>query len=366
MKVAFVHDWLVTYRGGERVLEALLELYPEAPIFTLFYTPSQMPKSISSRRVITPVGLGVLTPFRKALLPFLPTLIESFDLNDFDLVISTSSCVAKGCIPGPNATHVSYVHSPMRYIWDQKAQYFTGFLALPVVSWFAEWMASQLRMWDTVSATRVDHFIANSQFVAQRIRRYYRRDAVVIAPPVDLNEPKPKVRESSEPGYFLAAGAWVSYKRFDLAIDSCRQAGKKLIIAGSGPLAASFATAAAQSKNTIEIVHAPDRTRWVSLLRGADALLFPGTEEFGVTAVEALSCGTPVIAHRSGGALDFIQPGVNGFFFDSFTAASLASAIQSFNVMEFDPKKVAATADRFGRTHFVDHVREELRRYLKL
>lgn len=363
VKVAFVHDWLVTYRGGERVLEALLELYPEAPIFTLFYDAAKMPSSISTKKIITPPGLAFFGSARKALLPFLPAAIESFDLAEYDLVISTSSCVAKGCVPGPNTKHISYIHSPMRYIWDQKEHYFAGFKKIPLLNWLAEIVATKLRLWDTVSAARVDRFIANSAFVAQRVQRYYRREATVIHPPVDLQGLAPKERAANHTPYFLAAGAWVSYKRFDLAIAACRLAGKKLIIAGSGPMEAQL-TAMASGKD-VEIRKSPSREQWISLMQGAEALLFPGTEDFGITAIEALACGTPVLAHRSGGALDFIEENVNGVFFDSFSSENLAAALKLFDRKRFNTEKVAATATKYSREQFIQRFKEELRSFLQ-
>ena len=360
MRVAFVHDWLVTYRGGEKVLDALLQLYPEAPVYTLFYRPETMPSSITSRKVVTPALLRPFTGLRKALLPILPMAIEHLDLLDFDLIISTSSCVAKGCIPGPGAKHLSYIHSPMRYIWDQQEHYVGQWLHRPLSGSMIRSATKRLRQWDVASNGRVDHFVANSRFVAQRVKALYHRDATVVHPPVELGRFSPPTARSSKGApYFLAAGAWVPYKRFDLALDACRLTGKRLIVAGSGPLAATFRDAASKSP-LIEIRESPSDKEWVALMQGAEALLFPGTEDFGITAIEALACGTPVIAHRSGGALDFVTSGKNGLFFDDPRTESLLEVMKSFRREHFDPQAVAATAAAYGTPAFLAAMKQEI------
>ncbi|RYZ83435.1 MAG: hypothetical protein EOP04_19960 [Proteobacteria bacterium] len=225
MRVAYVHDWLVTYRGGEKVLEALLELYPDAPIYTLFYSPAQMPASIQQRVVNVPKWLNRLKPLRKALLPILPAAIEALPLEDYDLVISTSSCVAKGVMIGPYAKHLCYIHSPMRYIWDQRQHYLNRERSFSPKEFLIHLLSQRLRIWDVSSNNQVDSFIANSSFVAKRIERYYARKAKVIHPPVDLERFFPTGNKGQKGDYFLAAGAFVSYKRFDLAIKACEELG---------------------------------------------------------------------------------------------------------------------------------------------
>ena len=183
MKVALVHDWLVSYRGGERVLEALAQLFPEAPIYTLFCATDVLPEGLRHRHIHTPRGLNRCRRLRKLLLPWLPTAIESFDLSGYDLVISSSSCVAKGVITNPDALHISYIHSPMRYIWDQQKHYFSSAFKLPGVAAVCHYLLHKLRIWDVASSSRVDVFVANSEFVARRIQKYYRREAQVLHPP---------------------------------------------------------------------------------------------------------------------------------------------------------------------------------------
>jgi glycosyltransferase involved in cell wall biosynthesis len=350
-----VHDWLVTYRGGEKVLEALLSLYPEAPIYTLFYSPERMPDSIRNRKVHVPTLLNSFKKLRKLCLPLLPNAIESLDLSAYDLVISTSSCVAKGAITAKDAKHLCYLHSPMRYIWDQQDEYLKGVAHIPGAAWGIKAMTPRLRRWDIESAKRVDQFVANSSFVAKRAKEYYGCDAHVVHPPIDTSRFQPLSQKRG--GYFLAAGALVSYKRFDLAIEACKQQNKKLIIAGSGPMERQLRQMAGAET---EFIINPDDAKFTDLLQNADALLFPGVEDFGMIAVESMAAGTPVIAYRQGGALDFISEGISGCFFDEPNPASLAEALRSFAPDRFDATKLASHAHSFGPEAFLEAMRREI------
>ena len=357
MNVAFVHDWLLTYRGGERVLEALLELYPDAPIYTLFYDPKDMPQTIRERRIVTPRGTAWLKPLRKAILPLLPTMMESLPLENHDLIISTSSCVAKGVIPAPHARHLCYIHSPMRYVWDQRSHYASDIPAPLRPLW--DFFASGLRTWDVASAHRVDTYVANSRFVGQRVKRYYGRESVVIHPPVDpfpetqLTRPK----ELGPEPYFLVAGAAVPYKRFDLAVAGARAAGKNLVIAGSGP---QWSALEREAGPKVKLFKAPDRLVWAALMHHAEALIFPGIEDFGMTAVEAMHQGTPVIALEGGGALDFIQPGLSGVFFRDPTAECLAEVLRGFRREAFSRTAIQGFAQGFSRHVFMEKMRQQI------
>ncbi|MCX6554607.1 MAG: glycosyltransferase, partial [Candidatus Aminicenantes bacterium] len=232
-KVAIIHDWLNGMRGGEKVLEEILKLYPDADLFTLFYEPEKVSPLIRSKRVFD--SRLNRSPFLKKhypfFLPWFPRHIEAFDLREYSLVISSSHCVAKGAIPAPEARHVSYIHSPMRYAWDQYYAYFAGagYFRKKVI----QREISRLRVWDVCSAARVDDFIANSNFVRQRIEKYYRRRATVIHPPVDVDFYRPAARPSRD--YLLLVTALVPYKNIGLVIEACRQLGEKLIIVGRGP-----------------------------------------------------------------------------------------------------------------------------------
>jgi glycosyltransferase involved in cell wall biosynthesis len=356
LKVAYVHDWLVTWRGGEKVLEALASLYPEAPIYTLFHTPGEMPPSLRSRDIRTPKGLAGLTKVRKLLLPFLPAAIESLPLFEYDLIISTSSCVAKGVLPGPQGRHFCYIHSPMRYIWDQRGEYLESLKWVPGARSLISMISANLRLWDIVSSSRVDRFVANSQFVGQRVKRYYNRESTVIPPPIELErfswDPNAK---SSE--YFLAAGAMVAYKRFDLAIRACEALGKRLIIAGSGPMEKQLRAMAGRHT---EFVISPDNATMVKLLQGASALLFPGIEDFGMIAVEAMACGTPVISLRGGGALDYVTEGRTGLYFDEPREESLIPVLERFQAKNFSPANLTEMAAGFSREAFLRKIKREI------
>jgi len=365
MRVAFVHDWLVSYRGGERVLEALLELYPDAPIYTLFYKPGSMPPSIAERTIIVPAWSRLFLPLRKVLLPFLPIMIESLPLERYDLVISTSSCVAKGIVSGPTSQHLCYIHSPMRYIWDQRDHYLGSLRRLPILREMISGISTFLRLWDTASSTRVDRFVANSTFVAQRVRKYYGRDAKVVPPPVDI---QPFIKPVDAPTgqslpYFLMAGAFVSYKRFDLAIDACRQSGKRLVIAGSGPQMKDLQR---RSNNQVSFEVNPSKERWTSLFQHAEAFLFPGVEDFGITAIEALAAGTPVIAYQAGGALDFVRPGITGIFFQEASAESLADCLNKFEKSHFSTVTLRNFAQDFTKELFLTRMRHEIAQVLEV
>lgn len=361
MRVAYVHDWLVTYRGGEKVLAALLELYPDAPVHTLFYDKAAMPPQIADRDVRVPSALNAIKRLRKALLPILPRAIEAMPLKDYDLIISTSSCVAKGVLKGPGAKHLCYLHSPMRYIWDQQDEYLQSVARIPGATTAIKALTPRLRAWDVASSSkaRVDRFVVNSTFVGERAQQYYQRESTVIHPPIELDRFTPTAAMTGRGGYVLAAGAMVAYKRFDLAIAACEQLGKRLIIAGAGPQAAELERLAAAGKHTT-VIRSPDDPLFTKLLREAEALLFPGVEDFGMTAIEAMACGTPVIAYRAGGARDFIVPDETGIFFEEPTTAALAAAIGHLDLAKFDAKSLSAYAQRYGKAGFLARIRREI------
>lgn len=349
LNVCLVHDWLVTYRGGEKVLMQLAELFPSAPIYTLFHDKDKMPPLVNDRKILAPTMSKGLRPFRKMILPLLPHLIESFDLSSFDLIISSSSCVAKGIIKPPKAKHLCYIHSPMRYVWDQMEEYIQGVKNIPGAEILIRHWAPKMRSWDVASADRVDHFVANSEFVKARVLNYYSRTASVIHPPIDINKYYQSSQTIQKGGYFLAAGALVSYKRFDLAIEACKRLKKKLIVAGSGPMLSHLQKSAGP---TVQFVIQPHDDDFRRLLAGADALLFPGVEDFGMVAIEAMASGTPVIAYKGGGALDFIEEGTSGVFFDHQTPESLARCIERFSSKDFSPKKLFQFSKKFDSDSF--------------
>ena len=355
-KVAFVHDWLDTYRGGEKVLELLLSLYPDAPIYTLFYDPKDLPESITNREVIFPKALKPFHKIRKVMLPLLPAFVESMPLETYDLVISTSSCVAKGVITSPESKHLCYIHSPMRYIWDQRSHYIKD---LPLLArGLMHLFSSNLRTWDVASSSRVDRFVANSSFIKKRVEKYYSKASSVVNPPVELNafSQKPRSRLVKD-DYLLAAGAFVSYKRLDIAIDACEKLGKKLIVAGSGGELVNYKKLA---KKHTQFMISPNREDWTNLFYHADAFIFPALEDFGITAIEALASGTPLIAYKAGGAIDFLKPGITGEFFEYQTAESLEKVLANFDKNKYDRDTLKEFAKDFSEENFLEKMKSEI------
>ena len=361
LKVAFVHDWLVSYRGGEKTLEALCELYPEAPIFTLFYDKDSMPENINKKKLYYPKKLNLLKYFRKLFLPFLPSIIEDFDLSEYDLIISSSSCVAKGVIPAPHALHICYIHSPMRYIWDEKKSYFAGIRRIPFIHSLLNLLLSFLRNWDVTSSARVDRFLSNSRHVQNRVRRFYRRSSHVLYPPIDIKRIQNLnlLEKVPEEEFYVCLGALVPYKRVDIAIEAFNRNGKKLFVFGDGPERKKLKRLA---KSNIEFRHGSSDEEVMSYLAKAKALIFPGTEDFGMTAIESFSLGTPVVAHQSGGALDFIEENVNGLFFKEKSEESLLEGLRKLDKIEIDKEKIKNTAEKFSKSGFHKKMKEHIER----
>ncbi len=352
-KVALVHDWLTGMRGGENVLEAIGELFPGSPIYTLFHFPGSVSRRLESHQIHTSLlqhAPGIRTYYRYYL-PFFPTAIEEFDLSHYDLVISSSHAVAKGVIPGAGAFHLCYCHTPMRYAWDQEQAYFprrTG----PVARLRAAILA-QLRRWDVATAPRVTRFVANSTFVAGRIRRYYDRPADVVHPPVDTEFFTPGAGISGD--YCLMVSALAPYKRVDLAIAACASLGVELRVVGTGPERRRLERLGAGGVRLLGSV-SPEQLR--DLYRGASCVLQPGVEDFGIASVEALACGTPMVALAHGGILDIVEDGVHGTLYtDADRPEGLAKAIDKTRKLRFNKLNLRERAESFSRAGFVDRLR---------
>lgn len=356
-RVAIIHDWMNGFRGGEQVLDALVEIYPDAEIFTLFYTPGTLNERIESR----PIHASLLNKipgarfFYRHLLPLFPWAIERFDLSGFDLVISSSHCVAKGVIPAPGALHVCYCHTPMRYAWDRYQDYFGKSKLEPLISLFMHY----LRTWDVVSSHRVDHFIANSEYIRSRIARCYRRDSQVVYPPLETARFSPTRGDRGD--YYLIVSAFAPYKRIDLAIQACEKLKRKLFVVGTGQDERQLKALAGD--NTVFLGRLP-HSELNDLLAGAKALLFPGEEDFGIAPLEAMAAGTPVIAYGKGGALETIIPHVTGLLFDEQTVESLESAILECETRKFLPEACVKQAQRFSRDRFQREIRETIEHLL--
>lgn len=346
--MALVHDWLTGQRGGEKVLEVLAELFPEAPIFTLLHLKGSQIADIEKREIVTSFiqKMPLLRRKYRSYLPLFPLAIELLDLQDFDLVISSSHCVAKGVIPHPGALHVCYIHSPVRYAWNQYHVYFSpgrlGFFSKKLIPPIIH----RLRVWDVSSSSRVDFFVANSRTTAQRVQRYYRRKADCIYPPVDTDLFKPGPASGD---HFLVVSALVPYKRIDLAVKAFNRLSFPLKIVGAGT---EYKKLKRASGPNIEFLGSLKPEDLLSLYQGARALIMPGEEDFGINAVEAQACGVPVISIDKGGATETVIPDQTGVFFSEPTAESLKGAIDKFQSIPFNKEALRAHALEFSRDRF--------------
>lgn len=359
LKVALVHDWLTGMRGGEKVLEVFCKIFPTSPIFTLLHNKGSVDPSIESHPIFTSFinRLPMKKNKYRHYLPLFPLAIEQFNFKDFQLILSSSHCAAKGIIPPPDALHISYIHTPMRYVWDMYQDYFgsdqTGWFSKKIISLFAHY----LRTWDTASSPRVDWFIANSNHVARRIKKYYGRDATVIYPPVDT---APYAPSSKAGEYFLIVSALVPYKRTDLAISAFNQLGEKLVIVGEGP---ELKKLKKMAQPNIEFVEWQSPQNLIEYYANCKALIFPGEEDFGMVPVEAMACGKPVIAFARGGALETVieQNKKNGkqstgLFFYQQTGDDIITAVKKFQQLEWDPEFIAQHARQFDRSIFQEKI----------
>ena len=350
MKVALVHDWLTGLRGGERVLEQLCLLYPAADIFTLVHVPGSTGEIIERHRIKTSFLDRLPRNLYRRYLPLYPLAIESFDLSGYDLVVSTSHSVAKGCKPGPDAVHVAYIHTPMRYVWDQFDAYFGRGRAGIVTRLAARAVAPMLRRWDVASTRRAHGLIANSRFVAERIRRYWRREVdAVVHPPVDTSRFVPAAEGPAPEEYALIVSALVPYKRIELAISAFSRLKRPLWIVGDGPERQRLAKAAGPSVRFLGNVGQDQLAR---LYAGARFFVLPGEEDFGIAAVEAQAAGRPVLALGRGGALETVVDGRTGVFFDQPTVESLLLGIAAIDRLQPDPIGIHEEARRFDVARF--------------
>lgn len=354
-KVAIVCDWLVSRGGAERVISAISGMFPEAPIYTSIYDPKKLPE-FEEREVITsfiqkmPFALGKHYLY----LPLMPYAFEQFDLSQFDIVISSSHSCAKGIITKPRTLHICYCHSPMRYCWDNCHQYFEQYgIPAPLKS-RAQKMLHELRMWDRLSAERVDFFIANSEHVKKRISKYYRKDSTVIYPPVATNHFKNTAKNAAGQ-YYLAVGRLTPYKRFDLLVETFNELQLPLVIVGIGKEEEKLKKAAGRF---ITFLGAISDDELKEMYEKAIALVFPQSEDFGIIPIEAMSAGKPVIAYASGGALETVVPGKTGLFFEEQTNASLKKAVLEFGAMKWNPDEISRHAEKFDLEIFEGRLRK--------
>jgi len=354
MKVAIIHYWLVSMRGGEKVLEALCELFPQADIFTHVYAPQTISETIGRHKVTTTFiqKLPAAEKLYQTYLPLMPLALEKLDLRSYDLIISSESGPSKGVITRPDALHICYCHTPMRYVWDMYHDYFetTGGITRKLMPYLTHY----LRMWDYASAARVDHFIANSSFVAQRINKCYRRDAQVIHPPVSTGDFRISDKQDD---FYLMVGQLVRYKRADLAVDAFNRNGKRLVIIGDGEQRKDLERMA---KSNITVMGKQPFKVIADHYSRCKALIFPGVEDFGIVPVEAMASGRPVIAFKKGGALETVVENKTGLFFDEQTPDSLLDALTRFEKIEqeFDRDEIVRHAKKFDKQVFKDKILE--------
>jgi glycosyltransferase involved in cell wall biosynthesis len=370
MRVALVHDWLTGMRGGERVLERLAVMFPEAPIYTLVWNRGSTSPAIESHPIRTSFLQRLPGAGRhyRWLLPLFPAAIAGFRLDGFDAVVSSSHCAAKS-IPVPAGTfHWSYLHTPMRYVWELEAQYFPpGKFSWPI-SWYVRRTCARLREWDAATAAGPDVMVANSRHVAARIARHYGRHAEVVHPPVALERFVPAAARGE---HYLLAGAFAPYKRGELAIEACRRLGRRLIVAGSGQEERRLR---AYAGDGIEFAGRVSDEEMARLYASAKALFYPGEEDFGIVPVEAMASGCPVIALGRGGALETVGRGAGddaiaavagggsavvpgGVLFGSQTVEGVSEAIARFEGARFDPVVLRAHAEPFSTERFDREVR---------
>ncbi len=356
MKIAIVHDWFKVEGGAENVVTSLLNIYPEADFFSIvdFFTDAQRKKILGGKKA-TYTFIQRL-PFAKKYfqhyLFLFPLAIERLDLRKYDLVISSSHAVAKGVLTGPDQLHICYCHTPMRYAWDMYFAYKEEHQIKGIKEKFLSYVLHNIRIWDVVSSNRVDHFIANSSFVKQRISKYYRRDAEIIYPPVSTNRYS-LCKEKED--YYFTASRLVPYKKIKMIVETFVENGKPLIVAGSGAELKEI-TRIATSNITI-LGHVSDE-KMVALMEKAKAFVFAAYEDFGIIPVEAMLCGTPVIAYAKGGIKNTIIDNLTGLLYHEQNSKSLNNAIDKFETMTFDYTTISKHASKFSNERFEKEIKE--------
>jgi glycosyltransferase involved in cell wall biosynthesis len=358
-RVAIVHEWLETFAGSESVLEQLLLCFPDADIYAVVDFMKPEDRLFLNGRTVKTTFIQRLPAAKRMFrnyLGLMPLAVEQLDMSGYDLIISSSHAVAKGVVTGPNQIHISYVHSPMRYIWDLQHQYLKqSGLGWGLKALYVRWLFARLRQWDLSSAQHVDHFLANSSYIARRLKKAYARDATVVHPPVDVERFS---LGKTKDDFFLLAGRMVAYKRADLIVEAFRtQPERRLVVVGEGPEFARV-RAAAKGASNIEFRGQVSKAELIDLMQRAQAAVFAAEEDFGITMVEAQACGTAVIAFGRGGVTDIIEPdGLStptGVLFDRQELGSVLDALARFDLIRDDitPEACRANALRFSRSRF--------------
>jgi len=362
LRVALIHDWLTGMRGGEKALEVFCEIFPDADLFTLVYLPGTTSPLIERRTVKRSAiqWLPMAGKLYRQYLPLFPMAVEQFDLDGYDLVISTSHCAAKSVVVTGRARHLCYCLTPMRYAWDQFDEYFGPERVGRVGNMILRPMLAGLARWDRATEGRVHRYLAISQYVARRIALYYNRKSTLVYPPVDTEyyQPAPPVAERPAPPAqpkFLVVSALVPYKRVDLAMMAARRAGVALTVVGKGPERANLEKLAGDG---IELAGWRTDEEIRDLYRSSTATILPGEEDFGIVPVEAQACGRPVVALGRGGALDTVIDGETGVLFEAPTVDSLAAALTRTAGIAWDASRIRRHAETFSRSRFVHEIQQ--------
>ncbi|WP_293722871.1 glycosyltransferase [uncultured Cetobacterium sp.] len=360
-KVAIIHDWLVNYGGAERVVEAFLEIYPDADIYTLVYDEQKMGGIFKKEKVKTTFiqKIPKATKIYTKLLPLMPYAFEELDLSGYDLVISSSSCCSKGVITGPNTKHIAYIHSPMRYAWDLYHDYKKR--SGKSTKLFMSMFMKSLREWDYTSSQRIDVLIANSNYVAKRINKFWSRECKVIYPPVDIDRLSPNGKEPED--FYVVFSRFVPYKRIDLAIEACKKLNRKLVVIGDGEQREYLKSLA---DNNITFTGRISDEEVKDYLQRCKAMIFSAEEDFGIVPLEAQACGRPVIAYGKGGALETVVDGVTGVFFKEQEANSVISAIEKFETLNLNTEQIYNHAMKFSRERFKNEINKIIKGKEKL
>ena len=356
VKVAIVHEWLTVYGGSERVVEALHEIFPEAPIYCLVYDEARMPERFKNYDIRTTFlqHVPMAKKHYQLFLPLMPYAYEQLDLTEYDVVISSSSSCSKGIITRSDAIHICYCHTPIRYAWECYYDYTRNFGKLKKV--LIGWQMHHIRMWDRLAADRVDYFIGNSNYIRQRIAKYYRRDASVIFPPVNTHLYAPKEKED----FYLIVSRLVAYKRVDLAVQAFNELGLPLVIIGDG---GEMDNLRKMAKSNVKLLGRLSDEEIADYYSRAKAFVFCGEEDFGITPVEAQAAGTPVIAYGRGGVLDTVIDGESGIYFHESTVESLISAVQQFEQygVAYSTEELQSHAEKFSLKRFQKEISEYIR-----
>lgn len=361
MKIALVHDYLVQNGGAEKVLEAFCELFPYAPIHTLIYSEKLMHGTFSDKKIKTsflqkmPFAAG-----RHRIFPqFMPFAIEQFDFSDYDLVLSDSSSFAKGVVTGPETLHICYMHTPMRFAWDDCQKYNKDFYFPNFIKKLVPFAMNYIRLWDRISAERPDRIIANSKFIAGRIRKYYKRESVVINPPVDIDRFSVSKEKDD---YFLVSGRLMMYKRFDIVIEAFNELGLPLKIIGRGP---EFERLKKMAKNNIEFLGRVSDDELVKYFSRCQALIFPQEEDFGITAIEAMASGTPLIAYRGGDIPEHMEAGKTGILFENQKSDDIVKAVKNFRNSDYNPAYIREKVLKFDKRIFKSKIKSYIEKELE-